>query len=112
MPNYGDLVALLSSVHITDRNRDRAHTVAGHLVKSVLRERWDELTERQQRTLIRDSGNRLWRGYMEKRKNEFIEPREAAQDAIFDERATLEELLNPSKAKSGLLQQLDDFSNE
>lgn len=109
MPNYEDLVILLAGVHVTDRNRRRAYAVAGHLIESVLKERWHRLSEHQRKILIRDSGDRLWNGYMEKRRNEVIKPKEAAQDAIFDELTTLEQLLNPNNTKPGLLGQLDDF---
>jgi hypothetical protein len=100
------LVILLAGVHVTDRNRRRAYAVAGHLIKAVLKERWHRLSEHQRQILIKESGNRLWNGYMEKRRNEVIKPKEAAQDAIFDETSVLEQLLNPNNTKSGLLGQV------
>jgi len=112
MPSHEDLVILLAGIHVTDRNRRRAYAVAGHLVASVLKERWHGLSEHQRKILIRDSGNRLWNGYMEKRKNEVIKPKEAADDAIFNEIAFLEQLLNPNNAKQGLLRQLDDLEGK
>lgn len=109
MPSFEDLVVLLAGVHVTDRNRGRAYDVAGHLVAFVLRERWDRLSERQRQILIRDSGNRLWNGYMGKRRIEDMRPKEAAHDAIFDEIAVLEQKLNPNNTKLGLLGQLNDL---
>ena len=109
MPSFEDLVVLLAGIHVTDRNRRRADAVAGHLVAFVLKERWHELPKRKRQTLIRASGNRLWNGYMEKRRNEGIKPKEAAQDAIDDEITFLEQLLNPNNTNQGLSGRLDDF---
>ena len=109
MPSFEDLLVLLSGIHVTDRNRKRAYTVAGHLVAFVLKERWHGLPERQRQILIRDSSNRLWDGYMKKRRLEDVKPKEAARDAILAEITVLEELLNPNNAKQGLLGQLNDF---
>ena len=109
MPSLEDLIALLSGVHVTDRNRTRAYDVAGHLVAHVLRERWHTLPERQRRLISKASGNRLWENYMAKRKLEDMKPTEAARDAILDEIAALEQELNPNDIKSGLTRQLDDF---
>lgn len=108
MPSHQDLVALLAGVHITDRNRRRAYTVAGHLVKSLLKERWHGLSERQRQILTKASGNRLWENYMAKRRIEDMRPKEAAQDAIFDEIAALEQELNPNNTKPGLSGRLED----
>jgi hypothetical protein len=109
VPSYEDLVTLLAGVHVTDHKRTRAYDVAGHLVAYVLKERWHGLSERQRRILIKASGDRLWNGYMAKRRIEDMRPKEAAQDAIFDEIAALEQELNPNNTKPGLLGQLDDL---
>lgn len=109
MPDIKDLIVHLASIRVTDRNRRRVYDVAGHLVESALKERWHKTPDRQRRALIRDSGNRLWDGYMEKRRNKEITPEEAAQEAIFDEESILEQLLNPNNAKPRLLGQLTDF---
>lgn len=109
MPSHQDLVALLAGVHVTDRNRRRAYTVAGHLVKSVLKERWHGLSERQRQILSKASSDRLWNSYMAKRRIEGVRPKEAAEDAIFDEIAALEQELNPNNTKPGLLGQFDDL---
>lgn len=109
MPSLEDLVSLLAGIHVTDRNRRRAYAVAGHLVASALKERYRGLPKHQLQILIRDSGNRLWDGYMKKRGNEAMKPKEAARDAILDEITVLEQSLNPNNVKSGPLGQLDDF---
>lgn len=91
MPDLKDLIVHLAGIHVTDRNRRRAYDVAGHLIASVLKERWHSLPERQRQILIRDSGNRLWNGYLEKRRKEDMKPKEAAQETIFDETTLLEQ---------------------
>jgi hypothetical protein len=106
MPDIKDLIVHLAGIHITDRSRRRAYDVAGHLV--ALKERWHKTPDRQRQTLIRASGNRLWGGYMKKRRDTEITPKEAAREAIFDEQSILEELLNPNYGKPGLLGQLPD----
>lgn len=105
MPSYEDLVVLLAGVHVTDRNQTRAYDVVGHLVAFVLKERWHGLTKHQRRILIKGSGDRLWNGYMAKRKIEDVRPKEAAREAIFDEIAALQQELNPNNRKPGLLKQ-------
>lgn len=109
MPSLDDLVIHLSCIHVTDRNRGRAYDVAGHLVESTLKERWHRLLQSQRQTIIRDSGNRLWDGYMQKRRNKYIKPKEAARYAILDEMNVLEQLLNTNSAQKGLSEQLNDF---
>ena len=106
MPDLKDLIVHLAGIHVTDRNRRRAYDVAGHLVESALKERWHKTPNRQRQALIRDSGNRLWDGYMEKRQNKEITPKEAAQEAIFDEESILEELLNPNNTRPRFLRQI------
>jgi hypothetical protein len=95
MPSFEDLVAELACVHITDRKRVRAEIVAGHLVSSTLKERWHKTSERERQTLIRQSRDRIWAGYMKARMNEIAKPKEAAEEALLEEKAILEELLNP-----------------
>ena len=90
MPSLEDLITHLAGIHKTDRVRGRAYNVAGHLVASTLKERWHGLPEHQRQMLIRDSGNRLWDGYMQQRRNEYTKPKEAARDAILEEQAFLE----------------------
>jgi hypothetical protein len=101
MPNLEDLVTLLADIHITDRDRRRAYTVAGHLVASALKERWHGTSDHQRQIYIRDSGDRLWNSYGEKRRNENIKPKEAARDAIYDEMTVLDRLFNPKNAQKG-----------
>lgn len=109
MPSFDDLVFLLAGIHVTDRKRDRAVAVAGHLVASTLEEHWHKLPKRQRDILIRASANRLWDDYMAKRKLEELKPEEAAQDAILDEQTILQQLLNPDKTNGGPLGQLPGF---
>jgi hypothetical protein len=86
VPTFEDLVALLSEVHITDRKRYRAHTVASHLVSNVLGvDRWNQLSDQQTDQLIAYSTNRLWNIYMNKRRNQGQQPKEAANAAILEE---------------------------
>src|SRR3989304_3804486 len=100
MPNLEDLVVLLSGIHITDRTREQAYAVAGHLVASTLRERWHELPERQRQILIKQSGNRLWDAYKKKRRNEYEKSRDAATEAIAEEMAFLQQSANPENRPS------------
>ena len=83
MPTLDDLIALLSGIHISDRNRYRANTVASHLVSPNARQKLD-----------RASTKRLWESYMHIRKFQDYTPKDAAERAIHDEIATLEEILN------------------
>lgn len=95
MPSLNDLIAYLAGIRINERNHSRANTVAGHLVESVLKERWHQLSDRQRQLLVRPSTRRLWDSYMHKRKYLELSPKEAAKQAIRDELALLNRVLNP-----------------
>ena len=95
MPSLEDLIVLLSGIHVSDRNQRRAYTVAGHLVASVLKDRWHQLSERQRQLLVQPSTDRLWDSYMHKRRYLEQPPKEAAEEAIADELALLEQALPP-----------------
>lgn len=109
MPDFRDLVVHLSGIHVTDRNRRRAYAVAGHLIESALKERWHSTPDRQRQSLIRKSGDRLWNSYMGKRRNKEITPKEAAQEAIFDEETILEQELNPNDSRPKPLNRLNEL---
>jgi len=109
MPSLEDLVILLAGIHVTDRNRRRAYAVAGHLVAYALKEGYHSLSKHQRQILIRNSGNRLWNGYMKRRRDEAMKPKEAAHDVILDEIAILEQSLNPRNDRPEPLGQVDDF---
>ena len=109
MPSFEDLVAHLSCIHTTDRKRDRAYDVAGHLIKETLKERWNGLSQNNQRTLTKDAGNRLWENYMKKRKIDNLSPKDAARGAIYDEKDNLQQIFNPEERHKNLSDQLNDF---
>jgi hypothetical protein len=92
MPSLEDLITLLSGTHVNECNKRRANVVAGHLLKSVLKDRWHQLSLHQTQQLVLDSTNRLWGNYMRKRKD-LQSPKEAAKEAIADELARLEQAL-------------------
>ena len=94
MPTLDDLIALLSGIHISDRNRYRANTVASHLVRSIWKDHWHQLSPNARQKLDRASTKRLWESYMHIRKFQDYTPKDAAERAIHDEIATLEEILN------------------
>jgi len=99
MPNKQDLIVHLAGTHVNDYDRKRAYVIAGHLVTSALKGQSNNFPLDQKDKIIRDSGDRLWNGYMEKRLDKSITPREAAQEAIFDEQLFLEDLLNQNHEK-------------
>jgi len=97
MPSSNDLISLLAGVRVNERDQSRAVTVAGHLVASVLENRWHALSERQRQQLVKPSTKRLWDSYMHMRKNLGQPPKEAAKQAIAGELALLREALNPNQ---------------
>lgn len=97
IPSLNDLISLLAGVRVNERSRNRAVTVAGHLVASVLEDRWHALTERQRQQLVKPSIKRLWDSYMHMRKNLGQPPKEAAKLAITGELTLLREALNPNQ---------------
>ena len=95
MPSLEDLIVMLSGIHVSDLNRRRAYTVAGHLVAYVLKGRFHQLSERQRQLLVQPSTARLWDNYMHKRRDLEQSPKEAAKQTITDEIAFLEQSLTP-----------------
>jgi len=96
-PNLKDLIARLSGIHVTDRDKKRAVYVAGHLVKFVLGDKWDMLSEGQQKLLVKPSSNRLWNNYMQKRKNLGQSTKQDAKETIEEEIKVLKDYLVPKK---------------
>ena len=98
MPDFKDLVVHLAGIHINNRPHSRARSravdVSGHLISSVLKEKWVHLSEQQQQRLIRASTNRLWNSYMTKRRNFGLSTEEAAEEAISEELAVLKQLFD------------------
>jgi hypothetical protein len=93
MPNRDDLIVHLSGVRINITNgndRRRVSTVAGHLVTSIYKDEWNQLSEQKKRLTIRNSADRLWNNYMQRRTTLEQLPKEAANDAITDELSNLE----------------------
>ncbi len=109
MPDIKDLIGHLAAIHITDRDRSRAFTVAGHLITFVLKDRWHQLSDGQRQKLIQASASRLWNNYFDKRKKYGLSPRDAAEEAIGEEMAILEQLFNPPKDDKGFLGGIPDF---
>jgi len=93
MPSLDDLVLLLAGIRINERNRSRVINAAGHLVASILKDRWHALTKLQRRQLVNPSANRLWDNYMSMRSLG-QPPKAAAKQAITEELELLQEGLN------------------
>lgn len=55
MPDYEDLVAQLSGVRIGQNDKGRTANVSGTLLKSVLGNRWLNLTKHEQAVLVSES---------------------------------------------------------
>jgi hypothetical protein len=96
-PSLKDLIAELSGIHVNDRGRRRAVDVAGHLIKFVLGNQWDDLSKRQQNLLIRPSSERIWNNYMHKREYLGQSTKQDAKEVIHEEVNFLNEILNPQK---------------
>lgn len=95
MDGLGSIITQLSCVGVNDSDHSRAGIVSGHLVKFVLQDQWNRLTERQRQSLIQPSTNRLWNSYMQIRKNTKKSTDDAAEIAISEELAYLKEILTP-----------------
>jgi hypothetical protein len=95
VPSYRDLIVLLSGIRVNERDRSRAITVAEHLLEPFLEDKWHLLSESDIRIVVERSADRLWKDYMNKRKILKQSTKEAAEQAINDELAFLEQTLNP-----------------
>lgn len=97
MPSLNDLISVLAGVRVNERSRNRVVTVAGHLVASVLEDRWHPLSEHQRQQLVKPSTKRLWDSYVHMRKNLGQPPKEAAKQSIASELELLRKALNPNQ---------------
>jgi hypothetical protein len=96
-PSLKDLITRLSGIHVTDRDKERAVYVAGHLIKFILGDKWDMLSEGQRKLLVKPSSDRLWDNYMQKRKNLGRSTKQDAKETIEDEIKILKNYLIPKK---------------
>lgn len=90
MADFENNVIHLSNIRINERNRKITFEVAADLIHSLLRESWIDLPERQKRSLVSHSANRLWDNYMNKRKAS-NSTKEAARKAMLEELSHLEQ---------------------
>ncbi|MDO8636926.1 MAG: hypothetical protein Q7R34_11980 [Dehalococcoidia bacterium] len=95
MPDLGDLIVQLSDVRVGQRDRGRTVNVAGHLIHSVLNERWLKLSDNDQKRLTAASAKRLRGNYETKLKYSTQPTREAAEQAISEELELLQQMFNP-----------------
>ena len=75
LEKYEDLVKHLSAISINGRFNGRDGTemsgVSSNILKTVLGEYWNTLSDAQQKERIRESKKRLWDGYMLRLKGKF-----------------------------------------
>jgi hypothetical protein len=76
-----DLVVQLSGIRIGQRDKGRLENVSSQLIHSIIGNRWDDLSEREQRDLVSESTPKLLKKYEEylRRVNR---TKEAAEIAI------------------------------
>ena len=67
MPDIKDLIGHLAAIHITDRE-EVGRTVAGDIIRLVLKDRWHQLSDGQRQKLIQASASRLWNNYFDKKE--------------------------------------------
>ena len=95
-PSLEDLITVLLGIRINERNKQRAVDVAGHLIKSILGNKFDKLPTWQQKLLVKPSSERLW-NYMQKGKDLGLTNKQIAKEAIAEELKILTKTLAPKK---------------